>query len=148
MQHKNDEESAAINIAQAYGTDSNWLPYCSAGVVTKHPSGFQSCPTCGVLGSNCSWDNTVTIPTHAPDKPSESFPNAHFPVVHTAKYALGLTCGVCKHPCNETAGSQWYQLTKWKSCHEECWIGTCACYHESLNGRDGALGSFITFLEE
>jgi len=148
------EEELATEFAQACGTD--WFPYCSSGVVTKHPGGFQSCPTCGVLGRNCRWYNTIAIPTHAPDKPSGSL----FPIANSSAslHATGInlprstngehTCGVCKHPCNEFAGSQWYQLTKWESCHQKCWVGTCACYHESLNGCPGALGTFITFLEE
>ena len=170
-QHGPKEESdatAAMNViiaraevGQAYGTIPDWLPYCQAGVVTKHPSGFQSCPSCGVLGSNCRWDNVIAIPIQAPDKPSQE---GFFPIAHTsaALHATGIniprstndehTCGVCKLPCNNFAGSQWYQLTKWDSCHQKCWVGTCACYHESLNGPSGprpsTLGSFITFLEE
>ena len=135
----------------------------------------KCCPTCGVIeshflqsGSSNRWKHVIAIPTIGPACPEEMgeasrmwshFPTDMNPALH---YATGtdicrwrnvkeeVTCGICmERECQDTAGSQWYQLTGWDACHMRCWKDLCKTYHAWLSEdvKVNTLGNWITFLE-
>ncbi len=129
-----------------------------------------SCPTCGYLDTHSpeKFSNKVCVPTTGPVKPilvsldertSLTFPDE---MTDAERAATGSnlvrcqgsddTCDLCGSPCQQSAGSMWYQLTGWDHVHIKCWKNACLVYHTEfleapLRLRPNTLGNFIRFLE-
>lgn len=63
-----------------------------------------------------------------------------------ADFVHGKSCALCKGPCQEQAGIQYYDLLGWDLCCSLCWENMCIDYHTWLNDRDNTVLNFCNYI--